>query len=69
MTCLNQFRKYSLYFKSPELGLCLIFDEENADAGKECYKYLLLLQNRSNMNENEIQFGNKIMNQNIIHIA
>ena len=41
--CLNMFMKNSLYFKSKSIGYCLIFKDENAEKGKQCYENLLLL--------------------------
>lgn len=49
--CLNLYKKNSLYFKSRDVGYCLIFENKDENQkkknGNQCYKNLLLLQEQT----------------------
>ena len=57
ITCLNQYRDFSFYFKFKKFGYCMIFDKSNKINGQRCYKNLLMLMDKNVKTQKVFQIG------------
>lgn len=54
---LNRFQNHSLYFKYQNYGFCLIFMDEKAADGKECFQNILLLKEKDELQNPDFKLG------------
>jgi hypothetical protein len=54
---LNKYQNHSLYFKYQKCGYCLIFLNDKAEDGQDCYKNLQLLIEKDDKKNPDFQMG------------